>query len=176
MWIPGQCLTVRVWGVRDLITIARVDDRLIHGQITVGWVRRFGVTRIVVVDDDVAKDPLQSTMTPMAAPPGIGAEVRTVEQFTADYKAGKYDKYRLMLIFTVPSVPLALIKAGIPIEGLNLGGMKFIPGRKQITRAVSVSPEEETVLKEIMELGTEVFIQMLPEHQKVDVKTLLPVS
>lgn len=153
--------------------LARIDDRLIHGQVTVGWTRSHNVDQIVIVNDAIAKDPIQSTVLSIAAPPGVDVQALSVDKFVADFKQGKFDKRRLMLIFTGPREPLMLIRAGVPLHSINVGGMKFTPERRQISKAVSVSPQEESDFWQIIQSGVEVEVRMFPSDPKTLIQNLL---
>lgn len=155
------------------IVLARIDDRLIHGQVTVGWTRSHNVNQIVVVNDAIAKDPVQSTVLSIAAPPGVDVSAMSVEQTIRDFKQGKFDKKRVMFIFTGPREPLQLVAAGVPLKSINVGGMKFTPERRQIAKSVSVSPEEESDFRELVSKGVEVELRMFPSDQKVQIQSLL---
>lgn len=155
------------------IVIARIDDRLIHGQVTVGWTRPNNINRIIVVNDALAKDQVQSMMLKIAAPPGVTVDAQGVQQCIQNLQSGSLDKFRLMLVFTGPLEPLALLRAGIQIKTLNVGGMRFTPGRRKISTSVSVSPEEEQAFRDIGAAGVEVEVRMFPADPKVNLLTLL---
>ncbi|MBE6083621.1 MAG: PTS sugar transporter subunit IIB, partial [Tissierellaceae bacterium] len=53
------------------IVLTRIDDRLIHGQVMTAWVKQTKATRIIIIDDVVAKDDFMKKVLTMAAPPGI---------------------------------------------------------------------------------------------------------
>lgn len=78
-----------------------------------------------------------------------------------------------MLVFENVHTPLELVKKGIDLKSVNLGGMRFKEGRRQISKALSVSEDEERVIKELHDLGVEVEHRQLVSDQKVDVLTLL---
>ena len=60
------------------IRLARIDDRLIHGQVATAWSKMTGINRIIVVSDEVANDQLRKFLLKEAAPPGIKSNVVTV--------------------------------------------------------------------------------------------------
>lgn len=155
------------------IIISRVDDRLIHGQVATSWIRGMNIEVVVVVDDAIANNPTQISILKVSAPAEIKIYALSVDKFVEKYNKGILDKYRTMLVFENVFSPLALIEKGIPIKSLNLGGMRFKDGRRQITKALSVSEDEEKAIRKIHELGVEVEHRQLTADSKTDVLTLL---
>lgn len=155
------------------IIISRVDDRLIHGQVATSWIRGNNVEVVVVVDDEIANNPTQISILKVSAPAEIKIYALSVEKFVQKYQKGILDTYRVMLVFENLKAPLALIEKGIPITSLNLGGMRFKEGRRQITKALSVSEEEEGLIRKIHKLGVEVEHRQLSSDNKIDAITLL---
>lgn len=155
------------------IVISRVDDRLIHGQVATSWIRGMNIEVVVVVDDDIAKDATQVSILKMSAPAEIKIYAQSVDKFTEKYKLGILDNYRVMLVFENVLTPLRLIQNGISITSLNLGGMRFRDGRRQITKSLSVSLEEDKIIRQICSLGVEVEHRQLASDAKTDVLTLL---
>lgn len=155
------------------IIISRVDDRLIHGQVATSWIRGMNIEVVVVVDDAIADNPTQISILKVSAPAEIKIYALSVDKFVEKYNKGILDNYRTMLVFENVFAPLALIEKKIPIASLNLGGMRFKEGRRQITKALSVSEEEEKAIRRIHELGVEVEHRQLTADNKMDVMTLL---
>ena len=63
-----------------MISMLRVDDRLIHGQVAVMWSKQLAVTRIIVANDEIAANELQASALKMAAPAGVKAAILPVER------------------------------------------------------------------------------------------------
>lgn len=155
------------------IIISRVDDRLIHGQVATSWIRGMNIEVAVVVDDAISNNPTQISILKVSAPAEIKIYALSVDKFVEKYNKGILDKYRTMLVFENVNSALALIEKGIPIPSLNLGGMRFKDGRRQITKALSVSEDEEITIRKIHDLGVEVEHRQLTSDTKTDVITLL---
>ena len=154
------------------IELIRIDDRLIHGQVATQWMKNYNIEQVVVVNDLAAKDKLQQTILEMAAPAGIRVMIYGVEEFVDVYNSVEI-KRRTLLLFSNPVELLACIKGGFKTETINIGGIKFGPGKRKLAKAVSVSPEEEAALKEILELGIELEVRMMPVEKPLYIKDLL---
>lgn len=155
-----------------MIVFCRIDDRLIHGQVVTTWVNVKNIESIIVVNDKVAGDKIQKNILAMAAPAGIKVHAFGVKQF-ADITKKQPIKKRTMLLFTNSIDVLELVNYGVEIPGLNIGGMRYQEGRKQLTKALSVTPEEKAAFKELLEKGIDVTIQMVPNDEKKDIREVI---
>lgn len=155
-----------------MICFCRIDDRLIHGQVVTTWVNVKKIEQIIVVNDKVANDKIQKNILNMAAPQGIKVHTFGVEKFADVYKTTPIKK-RTMLLFTNSIDVAKLVELGVDIGELNIGGMRFQEGRKQLTKALSVTPEEEAAFRKLMDKGTKITIQMVPNDEAKDIKEVL---
>ncbi|MCX8663345.1 PTS system mannose/fructose/N-acetylgalactosamine-transporter subunit IIB [Gilliamella sp. B2911] len=154
------------------INVARIDDRLIHGQVITTWVKNYDIEQVLVINDKVADDKVQQSVLTMSAPPGLKVLIFGVQQFIEILKKTTIKK-RTMLLFTNSIDVDALVDGGLSLEKLNVGGMRMQDGRHQLSRAVSVTPEEEQAFRNLIAKNVEVEIQMVPKDPIVDLKTLL---
>ncbi|HHE3640221.1 TPA: PTS mannose transporter subunit IIAB [Pasteurella multocida] len=147
---PVEPTVVTTNGVGHLeIGLARIDDRLIHGQVATRWTKESKVSRIVVVNDDVAKDSVRSTMLKSVAPPGVTAHVVDVEKMIRVYNNPEYAGERMMLLFTNPTDVVRLMEAGVAFKSINVGGMAYKDGKKMITSAVAVDDKDIEAFKKL---------------------------
>lgn len=147
------------------IELARIDDRLIHGQVVTGWVSKYAIEQIIVIDDVVAGDPMQKSVLMMTAPPDIKVVIFDTEKFLEVVKRTEI-KRRTMLIFREPKTVLKILNGGIRLEELNIGGMRKIGGRSIcISKAVYFSEEEKHTVRNIMDRDIIINIQMVPQDK-----------
>lgn len=149
------------------IVLARIDDRLIHGQVATVWAKRTGCERIIVCDDDVAADSIRATLLKQVAPPGIKSSVVDIEKAIRVYKNPKYEAVKCLLLFTNPTSVLQMIEGGVDIKTINIGGMSFKEGKRQITGAVSVNDQDVESFKKLNEKGIELEIRKVDTDKKV---------
>ncbi|EHM4271371.1 PTS mannose transporter subunit IIAB [Listeria monocytogenes] len=155
------------------IRLARIDDRLIHGQVATVWTKETQVERIIVISDDVAKDEVRKTLLTQVAPPGVKASVVDVQKGIRVYNNPKYATTPVMLLFTNPTDVLTLIEAGVNITTVNIGGMAFREGKHMITNAVSVDETDEAAFRKLDEKGIELEIRKVASDNKVKLIPLL---
>lgn len=149
------------------IVLARIDDRLIHGQVATIWSKVTGCERIIVCDDDVAADSIRSTLLKQVAPPGIKSSVVDIEKAVRVYNNPKYENDKCLLLFTNPTSVLQMVEAGVDIKSVNIGGMSFKEGKHQITGAVSVDDKDIEAFKKLNERGIELKIRKVDTDKKV---------
>lgn len=146
------------------VVASRVDERLVHGQIMTSWAKYLKLRRIVVVDDQVAKDEFMATVLGMSAPAGISIDILSVPAAANRLKGDKGDENTLLLFKRISAaLELAKSLAGTPneLKELNLGNLGSVPGRTQITKNIFLSEEEKSEARELREMGVNVFLQML---------------
>jgi sorbose PTS system EIIB component len=151
-----------------IINLVRIDDRLIHGQVTTVWTKEAKAERIIIVSDEVANDDIRSTLVKQAAPPGIKVSVISIDKAAAVYKNPKYENDTVFYLFTNPTDVLRLINAGVPIKEVNIGGMSFKEGKKQITKAVSVDKNDISAFKKMHEMGINLCLKVVITDPNVD--------
>lgn len=155
------------------IILARIDDRLIHGQVATRWTKETKVSRIIVVSDDVAADQVRSTLLKQVAPPGVTAHVVDVAKAIRVYNNPKYANERIMLLFTNPTDVLTLIENGVEISSVNIGGMAFQQGKVQITNAVSVNEQDISAFKQLNERGIELEVRKVSSDSRINLMDLI---
>lgn len=155
------------------IVLARIDDRLIHGQVATRWTKETNVSRIIVVSDEVAKDEIRSTLLKQVAPPGVTAHVIDVDKMVRVYNNPKYANERVMLLFTNPSDILRLSNDGVPFTSINVGGMAYTQGKIQVTNAISLDKKDIEAFKALNDKGIELEARKVSNDSKVKVMDLV---
>ncbi|MDA8479661.1 PTS mannose transporter subunit IIAB [Citrobacter sp. Awk 4] len=156
-----------------VIGLARIDDRLIHGQVATRWTKETNVTRIIVVSDEVAADNVRKTLLTQVAPPGVTAHVVDVEKMIRVYNNPKYAGNRVMLLFTNPTDVERIVEGGVKITSVNIGGMAFRQGKTQVNNAVSVDEKDIVAFKKLNERGIELEVRKVSTDQKLKMMDLI---
>src|SRR5690554_3471957 len=95
------------------IKLLRIDDRLIHGQVAITWAKDTRISRIIVVSDEVAANPIQKALLSQAAPPDVKANVVTLDKLIEVYFHPIFMNVKVMLLFTNPSDVVTAYKNGV---------------------------------------------------------------
>lgn len=151
----------------------RVDDRLIHGQVVTAWAREYDLEQVLIIDDGAASDPLFRQIIAATAPSGIKVKVLTVATAADEVQAARSGEKPTLVLVKGPAPLLALQERGIPIREVVFGGMQFRPGRKQVTRTISLGPEEELQCRALARNGTALVVQVVPTDRRQDLLPLL---
>jgi mannose/fructose/N-acetylgalactosamine-specific phosphotransferase system component IIB len=144
------------------VLLARVDDRLIHGQVVVGWARALDADCLVVANDAVAADPMQRTLLPMAVPPHIKVAIWRLGEASDAVARGAVPGSRCILLFASLTDALMFRRSGGPLPELNIGGIRLAPGRRQVRTAVALGDEDIAAARELAALGTVMTVRMVP--------------
>ena len=155
------------------IVLARIDDRLIHGQVMTSWLNYTSANKIIVVDDLVVQDAFMTTIMKTCLPANIAFEIFGVEDGSEKLKNGLTDKDRVILLVKYPKTILEMMEKGVQFEKLNIGGMGAGGARKKFYKNISASDEEKEILKSIIGKGCKVEIQIIAEDKAIDVAKLV---
>lgn len=161
-----------------VVNLARVDERLIHGQVMITLSKRNGVNSIFVVDDTVAKDPFMKSLYKSAGS-RTGQKTITMTEEKCEYYWDEFSfkEYSCILITKTIGVIYDLVKHGIPMKELNIGGIaqKNDATDIMVTKSVYMNKEDALKLKELNEnCGVEdIYFQATPAASKTSLKTVL---
>ncbi|WP_437888604.1 PTS mannose transporter subunit IIAB [Phytobacter sp. V91] len=172
---PKAAAPAKPMGPNDYMTIglARIDDRLIHGQVATRWTKETNVTRIIVVSDEVAADNVRKTLLTQVAPPGVTAHVVDVAKMIRVYNNPKYAGERIMLLFTNPTDVLRIVEEGVKITSINIGGMAYRQGKTQVNNAVSVDEKDIEAFKKLNERNIELEVRKVSNDPKLKMMDLI---
>jgi mannose/fructose/N-acetylgalactosamine-specific phosphotransferase system component IIB len=155
------------------IDLYRIDDRLIHGQVVVGWGQPLNTGFIVLVDDDVATCDWERDLYRMGVPPEMDIHFDTVESAIANHAAYAAEERNGILVAGDIATMRRLV-AGVPeIRDINVGGLHHRAGRGEKLRYVFLSAEEETELRELAASGVTVTAQDVPAAERVSLADIL---
>ena len=158
-----------------MLKLVRVDERLLHGQVAIGWTSNSGANTILVANDEAQKDQVKAMALNLAKPTGVKLYIRGVEEsgkIVEKFAAAKKAQV-LVLVRTIQDA-LKLIKgANGTIRELNVGGLKYEQGKRKLNDYVAVSDQDISDLKAIQKMGVELDFRMLPRDKKISLSDLL---
>lgn len=142
----------------------RVDERLIHGQVATVWTHSLNVDRIAVVNDKVVKNELEINALKLARPAGIKLSILSVEKAVRNFNVGKYDDDEVLVLFRNIKDVRRAFDLGLKITTFNVGNLSHKEGQTKIKKSVSLSDEDITILRTLVNDGIEVTAQMIPNE------------
>ena len=153
--------------------LARVDTRLLHGQVATTWTKTVQPNRIIVVSDAVAKDALRKQMIEQAAPPGVKANVVPVDKMIEVSKDPRFGNTKAMLLFETPQDALRAIEGGMDIKELNIGSMAHSIGKVVVNKAIAMSKEDVATIEALQAKGITFDIRKVPSDSSEHMDSLL---
>lgn len=158
------------------ILLYRIDDRLIHGQVVVGWGQPLDIDFIVLVDDNVACCDWEQDLYRMGVPPEMELVFADVAAAITDHDRYAADKRKGILV--TPDIPTMqrLVYGVANIREVNVGGIHHRDGRVQKLRYVFLAPDEEVQLRAMVESGVKVTAQDVPGAREVSMSEILAAS
>jgi PTS system mannose-specific IIB component/fructoselysine and glucoselysine-specific PTS system IIB component len=151
----------------------RIDDRLIHGQVVVGWGQPLDLTFIVLVDDEVASSEWEQELYRMGVPPEMDVHFETVESAARKLSAYQGDGRRGALLTGDIETMARLVELTGAITRVNLGGIHHRAGRTQRLRYIFLAPEEERALRKLASRGVDVSAQDVPAARPLPLQDVL---
>ncbi|MCG0747558.1 mannose PTS, EIIAB [Lactiplantibacillus plantarum] len=154
--------------------LARIDSRLLHGQVATAWSKTVNPTRIIVASDNVAKDELRTNMIKQAAPSGVKAHVIPIAQMI---KIAKDDKHfggqKALVLFETPQDALRAIEGGVPIKTLNIGSMAHSAGKVQPNKVLAFDQDDIDTYRKLEQDGIEFDVRKVPSDSKENMDNIL---
>ena len=155
------------------IVHARIDERLIHGQVAMVWTNTVGASRIVVVNDNALKDEMVLSGLKMAKPAGVKVSVLTVKRAIKRLKENAYAGDKIFVITKNISDMAELIRQGVAIEGVNVGNVAKREGSRSIKKSVNLTEQDIKDINEMISLGHKVTAQMIPNESEQSILNYL---
>ena len=153
--------------------LARVDTRLLHGQVATGWTHSTHPDRIIVVSDTVCHDKLRTNMIKQAAPSGVQVHVIPIKNMVKANNDPRFGDTRAMLLFESVEDALAAVKAGVDVKEINLGSSAYKEGKVNVTKALSFDQTDVDAIKELQSLGVKFDVRGVPSDSPANVDALI---
>ena len=153
--------------------LARIDTRLLHGQVATAWTKAINPNRIIVVSDNVAHDALRKSMIEQAAPPGVKANVVPIEKMIQVAKDPRFGATKALLLFETPQDALKAIEGGVDIKELNVGSMAHSQGKAVCTKAIAMGKDDVETFEKLKSLGVKFDVRKVPSDSPENFETIL---
>ena len=155
------------------VILTRIDDRLIHGQVTEGWGKIFKPDLVVVVSDGVASSEWEKELCLAALPAHMEGTVVSVDDAPQIINQLVSDQRPSYILFESPRDVYMALKKGSQISALNVGGMHSVKEKHEILDYIFVNEEDIKYLKSFRDAGITLDFRDLPDHDNIDVMSLL---
>lgn len=153
--------------------LARIDSRLLHGQVATAWTKTVKPTRIIVVSDGVAKDDLRKNLIEQAAPPGVKANVVPVDKMIQVAKDPRFGDTKAMLLFETPQDALRAVEGGVDLKELNIGSMAHSVGKVAVSKVLSLGKEDVATFEKLKAKGISFDVRKVPNDSKENMEDII---
>ena len=157
------------------VTVMRVDDRLIHGQIITRWIDYAEAKRILVVDDKAAGDSIQQMLLKLAVPSGIKLEILSKEDGIKRIQTDTNND-NVLLLMRNPEEARQFLKMGFEIKTINIGNIsnsKSETGRKKVLDYIYLEERDAAAMRELLKMGIQLDVRAIPTEWSKDGAELL---
>jgi D-glucosaminate-specific PTS system IIB component len=155
------------------LSLIRIDFRLIHGQVVAKWLKTIQATKIIVVNNTLAKDPVMSNIYKMATPADVKCSVVGIDTFMAAWNKNQLGEGNALVLFKDVHTTVEVWKKGFPLDQLQIGGLGAGPGRKAVYLNMTLNPEDAAMLTEMTSGGVNIFFQATPEDKPMEYEKVM---
>lgn len=153
--------------------LARIDSRLLHGQVATAWTKTTQPNRIIVVSDSVAHDDLRKKLIVEAAPPGVYANVVPIDKMIQVSKDPRFGETKALLLFETPQDALRAIEGGVDIKELNVGSMAHSVGKVAVNKVLSLGKEDVETFEKLKAKGVSFDVRKVPSDSKENMEEII---
>ncbi len=153
--------------------IIRLDDRLIHGQVVEGWIKPLNIDTLVVCSDSICNDPVAKTLFEISIPKDVALYCLSIEETSNEILKSSYTKHNVLILISSLKDLYELVSKVLQKEKnfvfpmINIGGIRYISGRKQIYKALYLNKEDFELMSALINMGVELEYSVLPTEEKI---------
>lgn len=146
------------------VSLYRIDERLIHGQVMALWLGRTGANTVIIVDEVSAQDDFMKQIYRLAAPANVTVDAVGIKEFREMVNGS--DNSNAIILFKGPKEAHAALSEGVPTGELIIGNISAAANRKKVTKYAYMSDEEIDLMADLQAKGWSVNIQLIPTEPK----------
>ncbi|MDD3001386.1 MAG: PTS sugar transporter subunit IIB [Candidatus Riflebacteria bacterium] len=150
------------------VKFLRIDDRLIHGQVIVGWLPEIKPDKLIVVNDKISDDFMRQDLMSLSVPPDIELEFYSTSNLTSDVVTDD-----TFILVSSPADACSCLDRGIAPKRFNVGGMHSRDGKEEIFEALHVDSEDRKNFSKLIELGVTPIFQPTPQNVPMQLGDIL---
>ena len=153
--------------------IFRIDDRLVHGQVIVGWIKKYSFDSLIIINTRVASDEFQQNILKAVVPDEVSLYIFSIGEAERVVKEGLLPDDKKVMILTESLADAASVLPALPLKKLFIGGLHFQPGKEKVLPNFAINAAEKALIGELLERGVSLYFQSLPGSRQIDLKEIL---
>ncbi len=150
------------------ISMTRVDNRLVHGQVGMTWVSSLGANLVLVANDEVSTDDVQQSLMEMVLPESVESRFFTID-YTIEIIENASDDQLIFIVVRNLQDALKLVENGVDIKEINIGNLHYSEGKTKITPQISITEEDRKSIIKLSELGVELNTKQVPTATSINI-------
>ena len=155
------------------LSLVRIDDRLIHGQVVLGWARVLKPDRIVVANDRIAKNQWERKFYTASVPPRIKVSFLSLEETTVELLNNLYKSESVLMLFESVKDIHHVIEKGVKLNEVNVGGLHYRQGADELLPYVFLTDEDRSLLRDLVKQGVTLTAQDIPGNSATNINSLV---
>ena len=155
------------------LSLVRIDDRLIHGQVVLGWSRVIKPDRIVVANDRIASSSWERKFYTASVPPHIKVSFLTLEETTVELLNNLYRNESVLMLFETVKDVYTTVQKGVQLETINIGGLHYRQGAEELLPFVFLTDEDRRLLRELVKQGVTLLAQDIPGNSATVINSMV---
>lgn len=158
------------------LVLVRIDDRLIHGQVVAGWGLHLSPNRIILSSDNIATSDWEKEMyigAEVTAPYPLTISVLTLDETIEFLTDNILEKEKIILIIETPHETVELVKKGLQVERINVGGMHYQKGKRQIAPFIFVDEHDIFSFRELTQMNIHLEGRDVPTAKSIDILPMI---
>jgi mannose/fructose/N-acetylgalactosamine-specific phosphotransferase system component IIB len=155
------------------VQLFRIDDRLIHGQVVLGWAKFLSSKYLILCDNEVAENDWEGELYLSCVPAELTAKILNIDDTIHLLKNGTIEPEKTIVLVKSPEVLLNIINDGYSPENVNIGGLHFGETRKKYLPYLFLSDKEISELQSCIKKGVNIYCQDVPNAKIYQLTELL---
>ena len=156
-----------------MIKLTRIDDRLLHGQVSFTWTPAVSADCVVVANDKVAADEFMKMTLNLAKPASAKLLIKSLADTITFLNDPRSQPMKVLVLINSVKDAAVLADGVKEIQSINFGGLRTKEGAKLISKAIAVTDEDIEIAKELLAKGIELEVRQVPTDKKVMIETLI---
>lgn len=155
------------------LCLVRIDDRLIHGQVVLGWARALKPDRIVVANNRIAKNSWERKFYTSSVPSDIKLSFLELEETARQLLNNLFKNESVMILFESVKDAYSVIEQGATLKEINIGGLHYREGAHEVLPYVFLTDEDKTYLRELVKKSVTLLAQDVPGNAVQNINSLV---
>ena len=155
------------------LSLVRIDDRLIHGQVVLGWSRVLKPDRIAVANDRIARSAWERKFYTASVPPHIKVSFLTLDEAVVELLNNLYKNESVLMLFEAVRDVYTLVQKGVKLDEINVGGLHHREGAEELLPYVFLTEEDRELMRELVKCGVTLKAQDVPGNNATVINSLV---